>query len=57
VTVRSELWSAASETPLDPGANVRMTMVEGLFAWVRRLEEDEIAVQGDTVLRRRISVS
>ena len=39
VRVRSELWTATSETRLGPGTNVRVTKVEGLVAWVKKLEE------------------
>lgn len=39
VRVRSELWSAKSETPVGQGTKVRVTRVEGLTAWVAKLEE------------------
>lgn len=41
VRVRSELWSARSETPLRPGTKVRVIRREGLVAWVARLEEQQ----------------
>ena len=43
VRVRSELWSAKSETPIAPGSKVRVTRVEGLLVWVERLGADEDA--------------
>ena len=39
VRVRSELWSAKSEEHLPTGTKVRVTRVEGLLAWVARLDE------------------
>jgi membrane protein implicated in regulation of membrane protease activity len=41
VRVRSELWSATSETRLGPGTKVRVTKVEGLLAWVKKLDEED----------------
>lgn len=38
VRVRSELWSALSETPLPPGTKVRVTRTDGLLAWVEKAE-------------------
>ena len=39
VRVRSELWSAKSEAPIGRGEKIRVAKVEGLVAWVSRLEE------------------
>lgn len=38
VRVRSELWSSMSEESLGPGTKVRVTKVDGLLAWVEKLE-------------------
>jgi membrane-bound ClpP family serine protease len=43
VRVRSELWSAKSESPIAPGSKVRVTKVEGLLVWVEKLSGDSSA--------------
>jgi len=43
VKVRSELWSAKSESHLAPGSKVRVTKVEGLQVWVEKLSADSNA--------------
>ena len=43
VRIRSELWSAKSESNIAPGSRVRVTRVEGLLVWVERLGADEDA--------------
>ena len=40
VRVRSELWSAKSESPITPGSKVRVTKVEGLQVWVEKISPD-----------------
>jgi membrane-bound serine protease (ClpP class) len=40
VRIRSELWSAKSESPIAPGSKVRVTRVEGLSVWVEKLGAD-----------------
>lgn len=44
VRVRSELWSAMSETPIPPGAKVRVVRKDGLLAWVEKLGEQKVPV-------------
>lgn len=41
VQIRSELWSAKSETTITAGARVRVHRTEGLLAWVAELEGQE----------------
>lgn len=41
VRVRSELWSARSDALVGEGTKVRVTRVEGLTAWVARLEDGQ----------------
>ena len=43
VRVRSELWSAKSESPIAQGSKVRVTKVEGLQVWVEKLSADSSA--------------
>jgi membrane-bound ClpP family serine protease len=43
VRVRSELWSAKSESPIAEGSKVRVTKVEGLQVWVEKLGADSSA--------------
>jgi membrane-bound ClpP family serine protease len=43
VRVRSELWSAISESPIAEGSKVRVTKVEGLQVWVEKLGADSSA--------------
>jgi inner membrane protein len=43
VRVRSELWSAKSESPITTGSKVRVTKVEGLQVWVEKLSADSSA--------------
>jgi len=43
VRIRSELWSAKSESPIAPGSKVRVTKVEGLHVWVEKLGTDSDA--------------
>lgn len=42
VRVRSELWSATSETSIPAGTKVRVTRQVGLQAWVAKLEGQEV---------------
>ena len=42
VRVRSELWSAKSQTPIPPGSKVRVTRVEGLLVWVERVGSEGV---------------
>lgn len=37
VRIRSELWTAKSESPIAPGSKVRVIRVEGLQVWVEQL--------------------
>ena len=43
VRIRSELWSANSESPIALGSKVRVTRVEGLLVWVEKLGDDSSA--------------
>jgi len=43
VRIRSELWSAKSESPIAPGSKVRVTRIEGLLVWVEKLSTDPSA--------------
>ena len=43
VRIRSELWSAKSESPIALGSKVRVTRVEGLQVWVEKLSADSSA--------------
>lgn len=43
VRVRSELWSARSQSLIAPGSKVRVTKVEGLQVWVEKLSADSSA--------------
>ena len=42
VRVRSELWSARSEEPIPAGEKVRVVRVEGLVAWVTRIDGRDV---------------
>jgi membrane-bound ClpP family serine protease len=45
VRVRSELWSARSETRISAGAKIRVARVEGLHVWVVKPEEARAQIQ------------
>jgi membrane protein implicated in regulation of membrane protease activity len=54
VRVRSELWSAKSEAHIPLGAKVRVARVEGLTAWVVKIEDQpqvSTGVEGDRTKR------
>ena len=38
VKIGGELWSAGSESPLEVGAGIRVTRVNGLHVWVEKVE-------------------